>query len=57
MTYPTITQDLSLYHAHQQPKRRVVQKFFDTRIRQVSRELMRLKVKRALFAPTEARLP
>jgi hypothetical protein len=54
---PTITQDLSLFMAHRRPKHRAIDRFFDVRIRQVRRELMRLKVKRALFAPTEATLP
>lgn len=57
MKFQTIVQNLSLFDAHQAPKRRVVERYFDTRIRQVRRELRRLLVKRALFAPTEARLP
>lgn len=57
MSYPTITQNLSLFEAHRQPKRRVIERFFDRRIRLVSRELRRLKVKRALFAPNQMRLP
>lgn len=57
MRIPTITQDLSLYHAHQRPKRRIVERFYKKRIRQIRRELFRLKVKQALFARTEARLP
>jgi hypothetical protein len=57
MRTPTITQDLSLFFAHRRPKRRAIDRFFDARIRQVRRELMRLKVKQELFAPTEATLP
>jgi hypothetical protein len=54
---PTIVQSLALFEAHRAPKRRIVMRFFDRRIAIARRELMRLKVKRALFAPTEATLP